>query len=246
VTLAPHILVSTPLEPGAGSLVLADATMHHLRRVLRLEDGAMLSVTDGEGRRATASLTVGGAQLDAEVEVSLQRVPELVLVQALAKGRRLDDAVRAVCELGVDRIVPVIAERTQGRPGEDERRALRTRWQVLAISALEQSRGDRLVHVEEVCAFSDAMERVDLVGQRIIAVPGAEALPDVMAGDDAPSRVSVAVGPEGGWAAAEVALAREGGWMEAGLGPSVLRAEHAGLVALSVIAARTGRWRADG
>jgi 16S rRNA (uracil1498-N3)-methyltransferase len=246
VSLDPHVLVSTPLDPDQGRLEFADATMHHLRRVLRLEDGATLSVTDGAGRRATASLTTTGAQLTSEVEVSAQRRPELVLVQALAKGRRLDDAVRSVCELGVDRIVPVIAERTQGRPGHDERAALRARWRALALSALEQSRSDRLVRIDEVCMFGDAIDRGDLAGQRLIAVPGAHALPDVLGGLDAHERVSVAIGPEGGWTPSEVALARGAGWVEAGLGPSVLRAEHAGLVALSVMAAGTGRWRLDG
>jgi len=246
VSLAPHVLVSAPLLPGQVLLGLADATMHHLRRVLRLDDGATLSVTDGQGRRATASLTADGARLASEIEVTQQARSELVLVQALAKGRRLDDAVRSVCELGVDRIVPVIAERTQGRPGHDERAALRARWQALAVSALEQSRSDRLVRIDEVCAFGDTLERPDLTGQRIIAVPTAAALPEVLDGGGIQTRTSVSIGPEGGWTPAEVASARGAGWIEAGLGPSVLRAEHAGLVALSVIAAHTGRWRADG
>jgi 16S rRNA (uracil1498-N3)-methyltransferase len=246
VTLAPHALVATLIEPDQRRVVLADATLHHLRRVLRLEDGAALSVTDGEGRHASARLTADGAQLVSEVEVVQQRRPELVLVQALAKGRRLDDAVRAVCELGVDRIVPVIAERTQGRPGNEERTALRARWQALAVSALEQSRSDWLVRIDEVRTSDDVLDRPDLTGQRLIAVPGARALPDLLEAVELTARVSVAIGPEGGWTPSELVRAGRAGWSEAGLGPSVLRAEHAGLVALSVIAARTGRWRAGG
>jgi 16S rRNA (uracil1498-N3)-methyltransferase len=245
VSVAPHVLVSSPLDADQGRVALTDAVAHHLRRVLRLDDGAALSVTDGAGRRATARLIADGAELDSAVHVAQRRPPELVLVQALAKGRRLDDAVRSVCELGVDRIVPVIAERTQGRPGRDERAALRLRWQAVAIGALEQSRSDWLVHVDEVCTFDEALVRTDLAGRGLIAVPGAAALPEVLPQEDPSVRVSVAIGPEGGWTDAEVALAHSAGWEPAGLGPSVLRAEHAGLVALSVIAARCGRWRAE-
>lgn len=252
----PHVLLASPLEDAPR---LTEASAHHLRRVLRLEVGSALSVTDGRGRVATARLTADGVALTSPVDATATARPELVLVQALAKGRRLDDAVRAACELGVERIVPVIAERTQGRPSDVERTALVERWRALARSALEQSRSTWLTRVDEVRTVADLagpatsqpgahdVERSEL---RLLAVPHAAALsdvlPDVLGERSGAARVSVAVGPEGGWSDAEVALLSAAGWVTVGLGRSVLRTEHAGLVALAALAALTGRWRDGG
>jgi 16S rRNA (uracil1498-N3)-methyltransferase len=270
VSPVPHVLAAGPLDAtsitaGLGAVVpLSEATTHHLRRVLRLELGDELSVTDGEGRTALAQLTGRGAALTSTVTVAVAATPELVLVQALAKGRRLDEAVRAACELGVDRIVPVITQRTQGRPGADERAATVERWRALARSALEQSRSAHLTKVDEVCTCEDLAVvpgppaaaplpsggRVPEVPvrRRLLAVPGAAALPDVLAARSGapPAAVTIAVGPEGGWTDDEVARLMAAGWESVGLGRTVLRTEHAGTVALAAIAAISGRWRDDG
>jgi 16S rRNA (uracil1498-N3)-methyltransferase len=248
VSLAPHVQVLAPLAAGMTQVALSDTTLHHLRRVLRLGDGAVLSLTDGAGGSATATLQDAGAVVTSEVQREERQRPELVLVQALAKGRRLDDAVRAACEIGVARIVPIVAQRTQGRPGAEERVAIRARWQGIAASALGQSRGSWLVHIDEVVTIEELAERSDPVGLRAIAVPGARSLPETIAqaGEEALERVSIAIGPEGGWAAEEVALLVAAAWTPVGLGHSVIRTEHAGLVALAAVAATTGRWRSGG
>ena len=262
----PHVLLAAPSATGAppavGATMPVDAaSLHHLRRVLRLELGADLTVTDGCGSVGRAELAADGARLVAPVESVAAERPALVLVQALAKGRRLDEAVRAACELGVDRIVPVVAERTQGRPGQQERAAVVTRWRAIARSALEQSRSAWLTRVDEVRAVAELAELADLaepagpdggVGLRLIAVHGAAPLPEtlgahaVAVGVPGELGVAVAVGPEGGWTDAEVARLTGAGWVAVGLGRTVLRTEHAGLVALSAAAALSGRWRDGG
>ena len=250
MSVAPHVLVVHPLDGAeAGDRVaLPEDTLHHLRRVLRLVDGAPLSLTDGRGVRADGTLDGEGALLGAAVTVSPAPRPRIVLAQALSKGRRAEDAVRVACELGVDRIVPVVAARTQGRPDARAAEALVARWRAVAVAALEQSRGVRLAEVaapvDRVVAAAPAMDGV----LRLIAVPGGAALPALLAvagGPDAsPGEVVVAVGPEGGWAPEETAAASGDGWVPVGLGPTVLRTEHAGPVAVAVVAALLGRWGA--
>jgi 16S rRNA (uracil1498-N3)-methyltransferase len=170
----------------------------------------------------------------------------MVLAQALSKGRRAEDAVRVACELGVDRIVPVIAERTQGRPDVRAANGLVERWRAVAVAALEQSRG---AHLATIVDPVEGLERVPDArtgsrGLRLLAVPGAVSLPDVLSGmASVPEVVVMAVGPEGGWSPVEVARAEEDGWSPVGLGPTVLRTEHAGPIAVAVVAALLGRWR---
>jgi 16S rRNA (uracil1498-N3)-methyltransferase len=254
VSLGPHVLVLGPLAdevPGAVVPIPA-ATEHHLRRVLRRSEGSALTVTDGTGLRASAELVADGVRLTAAPEPGGTSAPRLVLAQSLAKGRRADDAVRTACELGVDRIVPIVAERTQGRPDDRAAIAVVDRWQALAVSALEQSRGVHLARVEPCLTTAVLASRPDGVGRtvRIVTVPGAPPLPDVLRDPSAGlasdgervDEVWIAVGPEGGWSEAEVALLVGSGWLPVGLGPTVLRTEHAGPVAVAVVAALTGRW----
>jgi 16S rRNA (uracil1498-N3)-methyltransferase len=265
VSIAPHVLVATPLAgavPG-DAVDIAPATLHHLRRVLRLGDGAGLSLTDGAGLVASGAVRDDSVVLSGPVHDVPAPRPRLVLAQALSKGRRAEDAVRVACELGVDRIVPVVAERTQGRPDARAAEALVERWRAVAVAALEQSRGAHLAQVlPPVVGVEAATSSPDAL--HLIAVPGAEALPamitslapliaatSIAASDAASATTStlselvVAVGPEGGWSPAEVERAAATGWRAVGLGPTVLRTEHAGPVAVAVVAALLGRWSGD-
>jgi len=257
VSLEPHLLVTEPLEGLlVGAVVpLGIETMHHLQRALRRPEGSAISLTDGNGVRAQAVLVPGGARLVTAPSVEAPRVPRLILAQSLAKGRRTDDAVRMACELGVDRIVPVVAQRTQGRPDARAAEAVVTRWRSIAAAALEQSRGSFLAEVtthRTVTELATSASGVSAAGSGpalgLVTVPGAPALPDVLAGlgsdDRSLEAVWVAVGPEGGWDDAEVEQLVACGWHPVGLGATVLRSEHAGPVAIAVIAALSGRWRA--
>lgn len=242
MSLAPHLLVVGGLEgAGDGDVVpVPDAARHHLRRVLRLAEGAPLSVTDGSGRSGDAVLTDDGARLVGPVAVAAPLVPRLILAQALSKGRRAEDAVRAACELGVERVIPVVAARTQGRPDERAASALVARWEAVAVAALEQSRGAWRAEVGRPVAVDVLATRMPDALQ-LVAVPGAPALPSVV-GAARPDEVVVAVGPEGGWSPEELAAFAAAGWRAVGLGPSVLRTEHAGPIAVAVLAAILGRW----
>lgn len=250
MSLAPHVLVTEPLaDRTTGHAVALDpARAHHLRRVLRLSDGALLSLTDGLGMQAVAQLDGDHARLAADADGVAPQGPRLVLLQALSKGRRAEDAVRTACELGVDRLVPVVADRTQGRPDARAADAVLERWRSVAVAALEQSRGVRLAEVAgPVPTRTLASEPAGPDTVRLVAVPGALPLPGVLAAavldaGSAPTEVAVAIGPEGGWSAEEVEVLVAAGWSPVGLGPTVLRTEHAGPVAIAVIAAAVGRW----
>lgn len=254
MSLAPHLLVAATSGAGLGGVADGDVVpvpvtaLHHLRRVLRLADGAPVSLTDGAGHVTDAVLAGDGARCVGAVRTVPRPVPRLTLLQALSKGRRAEDAVRVACELGVDRIVPVVAARTQGRTDARGADALVARWDAVAVAALEQSRGAWRATVDDPVPV-DVCARTTPSTVRLVAVPGAEPLPVALTAaqhhgseDVPPEEVAVAVGPEGGWTAEEVALLVAGGWHAVGLGPTVLRTEHAGPIAVAVLAALLGRW----
>lgn len=253
----PHLLVDVELGTvGPGERIgLAEDTVRHLRKVLRLTDGAAMSLTEGMGSRIDALLEGSGAvTIATEPRVAAPR-PALVLVQALSKGRRAEDAVRAACELGVDHIVPLVAGRTQGRPDAAGRVAVRARWQAVADAALEQSRGVHRAVVEDVVDIDGLADGGWSSGRRAVRLVAALGAPGLrsaigplvgpLVDEVRPDVVAIAIGPEGGWTPDELAQLVARDWSPVGLGATVLRTEHAGPAALAALAALTGRWESE-
>lgn len=231
---------------------LPDEAAAHLHRVLRLRAGAEVALADGVGGRAPAVLTgAGQARVTAAVVVEPPPSPALVLVQALAKGRKLDEVVRTATELGVDAIVPVVTARSVVRPDPARSAASVVRWSAIARSACEQAGRSWRPVVAAAVPLAELPPTLpspalptpgDGRSLTLVASPGAPPLPDVLAACAAPAVVRVVVGPEGGLTRGEVDALTAGGALAVGLGPTVLRSEHAGVAALAVVAAVLGRW----
>lgn len=241
MSLRPYVHLDQPLA-GAGSgdqVPLDRAARHHLTTVLRLAPGAPLEVADGRGATACAVLADDTVELTTDAQVCEPRLPRLELAQALAKGRKLDEVVRQATELGVDALHPVTAERSVVRLDGDRREKARERWRSVARSAAEQSRRPSRPWIAPVRSVAELDPSDALV---LVAEPGAPALPRTLERAAPAQRVVLVVGPEGGWTAGERGTLLEGGATAVGLGPTVLRAEHAGAAGLAVLAALLGRW----
>jgi 16S rRNA (uracil1498-N3)-methyltransferase len=225
--LAPH----TEVE-------LARDETRYLRAVLRLADGDAVLVLDGAGHVFEAS--VGGAGLrigaagDAERAALAETAPcRVEILQALPKGDRFADVVRQATELGVWRLVPTYTARTVRRPGGGTKAE---RWRRIAREAARQSRRlwvpevDAPRPVEEAFAAARGALKILLhEGERT------RRLRDLVAAPPADRSVSIAVGPEGGFSAGEVAAAEAHGFAPATLGPRVLRTETVALAACAVL-----------
>lgn len=249
MSLRPYVHAEADLVTAdrGDRLPLAPRDHHHLTRVLRLTDGAAVEVADGHGRSAPAVLVSDGLRLEGAPVHAPRREPVLGLAQALPKGRKLDEVIRVATELGVDRLVPLAAERSLVRL--DGQRAARAaeRWRAVARAAAEQCRRADLPTLHPLVPSTDlpVVAEVPAGGVLVVAHPDGPALPDVVAGWRAPPSVTVAIGPEGGFSAAEIRALVDGGATLVGLGPRVLRTEHAGAAALAVLAALLGRWAAQ-
>lgn len=215
-----HVLVDAGSLGAGGTLSIDDDTAHHLRRVLRLRDGDVVGVTDGEGRWCLAVLVIDGnrSRLDATSPIVVEPTPNapITVAAAIPKGDRLDWMVQKVTELGVDRLALLHADRSVVRWKPDRVEHQLARLQRIADEALRQSRRVIRLRIE-----APATAR-DVLGSYVAAEPGGRA---IARGDTA-----VAVGPEGGWSEAELAAARD----LVDLGPTVLRTETAA-VAVSAL-----------
>ena len=216
----------------------------HAAAVRRIGAGDEIDLVDGAGGRATSEVTAASHDgLDVTV-LELTQEPEpqprLVLVQALAKGDRDEQAIEAGTELGVDAIIPWQAQRSivQWR-GERGRRS-HGKWTDRVRSAAKQSRRARFPEVELLVDLKALVRRVQEATDAYVLH---EEATDPLAGVDLPAsgEVLVVVGPEGGITPEELTALKEAGAQTVRLGHTVLRSSSAGPAALAVLSARS-RW----
>lgn len=225
------------------SLAADDA--HHLSRVVRLQLGDPLEVCDGRGRVWRALLdSPGSIRLIEGPEARESPVPVLHVLQALPKGRKLDEVIQVLVELGIERITPVAAERSVVRLSGEKRKRAHRRWVAVARAAAAQSRRAWLPVVSELLDVETAAASLSHphIGGVVAHVGASTSLAAALAALPPGTReVAVAIGPEGGWTESEVDCWHRSGLEGITLGPNVLRTEHAAFGACAAIAFATGR-----
>lgn len=229
----------------------------HLSRVLRAQPGMEFDVVAG-GRAwhaRIASIDRESVQFTLLQELETAPALPVTLLLSIFKFDRMEWAIEKAVELGCNRIVPIVAERTEKHLALAAGKRVE-RWRRLALEAAKQSRrGDlpdiaepsRLAAIHgirqpagesqpatagEKCAplrilLSETEKDQPLL--RILEMTPDETTPDAMDG------IMLAVGPEGGWTAAEIDTFTQAGWRSASLGPRILRVETAVIAALAVV-----------
>jgi 16S rRNA (uracil1498-N3)-methyltransferase len=232
----PRIYQPQPLTSGRTIELDAQATAH-LTRVLRLKPGDELVLFNGEGGEFAARIEAlekraavvrVGEFVAREAESPL----ELVLVQGVSRGERMDYTVQKAVELGVSRIVPVITERTVVNLKDERRERRQDHWQAVAIGACEQSGRNRVPVIEPVIAF-DRWLAAAPAGLKFVLHHRAEQGLSGVARPAGP--VTLLIGPEGGLSPAEIDASRAAGFQPLCLGPRVMRTETAAVAALAVL-----------
>jgi 16S rRNA (uracil1498-N3)-methyltransferase len=230
-----RLFSTSRFDPGE-VLRLSEEEAHHVHKVLRGRSGDKIQVVDNAGRLFVAELLgQGEATILEERPTEGEDEGEVVLYQAVPKGRHMDLVVEKAVELGVSRIVPLSTERSVVRLLEGDEKA--RRWRRVAEAAARQSLRLRIPEVAELASFAEAAREVGETG--VLLHNGVELLPleDVVPGPV----VGLFVGPEGGFGDGELAMAREAGLSLASLGPYRLRSETAGMVAVARARAVLGR-----
>jgi 16S rRNA (uracil1498-N3)-methyltransferase len=229
-------------------LELDEPEAHYLGHVLRLKRGDRLAVFNGRGteRDATVeSLQRRGAALALGTgRAALPESPlELTLIQALPKSDAMDLIVQKITELGVRTLVPVHTEFSVVKLDAERSERRVEHWRRIARSACEQCGRHRPPHIERPAPLAAAIEALPAATDRLALEPFAtRALAELAA----PSRgLVVAIGPEGGFAAADRQRLDAAKFASVTLGPRVLRAETAAVAVCAVVQSRWGDLRAS-
>jgi 16S rRNA (uracil1498-N3)-methyltransferase len=221
----------------------------HLSRVLRAQIGQEFDIATGDEVRR--GIITGISDDRIEFALGLERAlksmrrrstPQITLALSIFKFDRMEWAIEKCTEIGVTRIIPVIAQRSDAHLATAAAKR-HERWQRIVRQAAEQSRRSAPpemtapVKLQELAGAgvlpAGAMTRV------VLAESLAESEEDTRLGEILQSRrtegeVALAVGPEGGWADDELAWFYETGWVAASLGSTILRTETAAIVATAL------------
>ena len=217
---------------------------HHLARVMRAQIGDEVVVADSDGQ--TARMRVSGIDRDAvrlhlleylAPEVSAST--EVILVQALLKGEKMDVVVQKTVELGASALYPIETEHVIVRYDAKKAAAKSARWQKIADEAAKQCGRSALMRVAAIAPLSALLQDAALFGAPDTAAvfcyeaERTQSMRTVLRSVDA-RRIVLIVGAEGGFSPTEAAAIQAAGAQSVSLGRLILRAETAALAALTV------------
>ena len=224
----------------AGSLVLTGEEAKHCRQVTRHREGDTVIVFDGRGRKAeTRIMAMTGSEVRVEI-TSLNEVPAvscpITLVQGIVKGDTMEWIIEKAVELGVQRIVPVLTQRTIVRLDGADAVKKQAKWQRIALEACKQCGQAWLPEVAVPCSLEAAVKKLSTIECRLTASLQADAVPlQQIVQKAAPSSAALAIGPEGDFSEPEYARLHSAGWRPWSLGQLTLRSETAAICALSIL-----------
>ena len=235
-----------------GAVLAAGATLEiegeeakHALKVMRLRTGDECEVFNGCGQAAVGRIaaTAGTTCMslaDLRPLPPMPPVAGITLALAIPKGANMDLIVQKAVEMGVQRIIPLITERTIVRLDARDAAAKAAKWSRTVLEACKQCGVNTLPVVETPQPYSVFLQRTDLPAQKIqcAIVPHARPLRELLESARAagPQECVLLIGPEGDFSPAEYTAGEAAGYAPASLGPIILRVETA--VFLAVASAR--------
>ncbi len=217
----------TPEPLSLGDLTLTGPDAHHLSTVRRFATGDMVTLFNGDGcEYPTEVIAVGKKQVTLNIlrrdQVSREVPFPVVVGSALPKGDRADYLIEKLVEVGATRLIPLVTERSVVVPKEGTLAKIERG----VIEASKQCGRNVLMRVDPPRVWAEFLHLTDLPATKFV-LHTADGTP----AERPTGGVVFAVGPEGGFTAAEVSAAVGAGWRVASFGPRVLRVETAAVVA---------------
>ena len=231
------------INPADKFIILNDpAQLRHLRGVLRARLGKRIAVFDRLGNEyAAAVVEIGSSSV--KLEIKEKRPPndldiQITVACAIPKKVKMDDIIDKLTQLGVTCIIPLQTERVIVKLDQRKKLQRFQRWERIGLSAVKQSQRSKLVVINPVSEFKDAIANTDDFDLKLIPTLGAQrrTLKEIFNHPVKPiKKVMVLIGPEGDFTPQEVSLARAAGFLPVTLGQQVLRVDTAAIAVVSFI-----------
>lgn len=240
-------------EPATGRperAALVGDQAEHLARVLRAEVGQIFDVVANGFLHRAEVVEVrrdGAAEVQFVLHEELEADAALPvhLLMAVFRFEPMEWAIEKATELGVARITPVVARRTEKHLGLAASKRV-DRWRRIALESAKQSRRTDVPEIGEPLPLPKALDAVAAGVNILLSETEQEVTLASAVRGWGTQEIALAIGPEGGWTAEEMAFFVERGWKGVTLGPRILRAETAAVAGLAVLAALIGERRSSG
>jgi len=238
-------------------IVIEHDDAHHIMRVMRMTEGSEVIVSNGVDRTVRAVITeLAGKVVHLTVAEELEQQAEptwrVTIAQGLPKGDKMELIMQKCTEIGAAAFVPFQSERVIVQYDQKKEAKRLERWSKIIKEAAEQSHRDAIPHVAEPKSWKQLLahiadydltlfcyERAGDEGHGIGLKDALQKFKHSKQSKDNPAVLLIA-GPEGGFSEREATEAEAAGAVLVGLGKRILRAETAGIAALSCILYESG------
>jgi 16S rRNA (uracil1498-N3)-methyltransferase len=220
-------------EVSGNTAALTGEHATHLIRVLRAHVGQKFDIATGTSVRRGTIVGLDAERVEFELgeEIAPAAAANITLLLSIFKFDRMEWAIEKCTELGVARIIPLVARRTETHLASAAGKRVE-RWRKIALQAAEQS---RRATPPEIGAPTKVKPALTMTADARIVLAETEqerSLRDAIPADS--RELLLAVGPEGGWAEDELQQFQAAGWISASLGPTILRAETAAIAGIAI------------
>ena len=218
----------------ATTAILTGDQAVHLARVLRAEPGQIYDVVAGGflHRAEIASVSEKEVHFTLHEELESDAALPLHLLLAVFKFDHMEWAIEKATELGIARITPILARRTEKHLAQSALKRSE-RWRRIALEASKQSRRTTIPEVADPIPLKQALEQ-ETSPNRILLSETEQQTPLLAALNQQAGDTALAIGPEGGWTPEEMSLFTQHQWQPVTLGPRILRAETAAIAAIAI------------
>lgn len=221
-------------------ILLSKEASHHLIHVLRFSIGDSFVLFNGQGGEYCAKITaIEKHRLLAETKtfypVERESSVHIELAQGIARGNHMDFVIQKAVELGVNVITPLLTKRCNTKLSKEREEKRLNHWNKIIISACEQCGRNTLPLLNSVLSLSDWLPSIQAKIKLILHPKGNEKISQINCSD---KKVTLLIGPEGGFDEKELLLAQHYHFLPIQLGSRILRTETAPLAAISIIQAK--------
>ena len=239
-----HQFFVEPSQIQGNRIRITGKDVNHIRRVLRMQPGEEISVSNGEDGKEYRC----GIEIIEEDQIicSLRFIKEegvelpsrVYLFQGLPKADKMELIIQKAVELGVYEIIPVSTKRAVVRLEGKKALQKTARWQGISEAAAKQSKRKVIPRVQEPMSFKEAIACCKDMEIKLIPyelAEGMKATREIFSSLTAGQDIALFIGPEGGFDEQEISLAKEAGVVPITLGKRILRTETAGFTVLAWI-----------
>lgn len=224
-----HCGETTRLDSNASS---------HLIRVLRTKPDTPIILFNGDGFDYQCKTLDSNAKktlvaVEQKTKVDNESNLSITLIQGLSRQDRMEATIQKSIELGVNKIIPVICQRSNTRLANDKKIKKLEHWQKVAISACEQSGRSIVPQVTEIIAIDDITPLLETAAQKFTLNPEAKiSLKEI---NNEQQAIELFIGPEGGLNNDETDFLKSNNFIDIRFGPRILRTETAGPAVISAL-----------